>query len=423
MILAVILTGSLLLATASSAGIRVGLRSYDTTHSADVRVWMDGDRTGDDYYNDDQYYDDDYDVYPSVHDVRLHIRASRDCYATVFAIDTDGYIHVLHPLSPYDDAYLIGGRTYSFLFSDLGFAGLAFDRGIAFVYAVTSPYPFRYTRYGRAVFGASFGFRIYGDPFIAAKQFYLSLMPGWCDRGLIGISYSRFYVREYVRYPSYLCAGWHDHYGSRRLCRGDCSAYRHYRVHSSDPYRVIHPKRKLKREYSRYTRISPAAKGKIRDGVRSKVQKTTLRREGQRVQGKSGLHSVRKKNAVYEKNKAVKTSVKKTTTRKIARSSKETFVRGKKDYSSMRKHPAKASGSRAGMKAKTSKRVLPRSDAKVNSSKRTVSRSSMKVNSPKRTRAKVQKQESRKRSGRTVISKKQKTKRESVEKAKKRSKR
>lgn len=48
------------------AGVTTG---YDT----DIRVWM----------------EDDYDIYPSGNNLVFYIRAVRDCFATVYVVDTD----------------------------------------------------------------------------------------------------------------------------------------------------------------------------------------------------------------------------------------------------------------------------------------------------------------------------------------------
>ena len=167
--------------------------------------------------------------------------------------------------------------------------------------------------------------QVYGDPYVAARQFYLSLMASACDPSLIGISYARFYVGEYVRYPSYLCVGWHDHYGVRSYCRGDCAGYRYYRVHAADPFRVLHPRHQLKYKGSAYAQIARVADPDARE-IRSRYKGEDYDRPSKRA-SKSVKVSTK-----------TKSSYKTTATHgKVVRSSKDSFVKSKQDISAMRK--------------------------------------------------------------------------------------
>lgn len=195
--------------------------------SADVRVWVDGD----------------WDVYPSYDEVVFSIRAARGCYATVFLVDTEGYVHVLHPYSPYDNAWLEPGMTYRYSGHDIGLGVLA-GRGVAYIFAVGSPYPFDYSDYGEAIFFGRFGYRIHGDPYVAFRQLYVSLLPVRCEWDRVGVSYARFYVRKWVRYPRYLCFspyGGTVHVRVGDYCHRCCQVYDRYRAHFNDPYDVIRP--------------------------------------------------------------------------------------------------------------------------------------------------------------------------------------
>lgn len=241
----------------SSAGLR--FEAVYSSEPTDVRVWMDRGYDNDsyDYEEGDAGEMSEYgDVYASADDVVLYVRASRGCFTTVYIIDTEGFIHVVYPLSPYDDAYFIGGRVYRFYLGDYGFDRGCFGRGVAFAFAVSSPVPFGYADYGVTIFGPRVGFQIYGDPFIAARLFYASILPPACTWSHVGVGYARFYVREYVRYPSYLCLGWDDHHGDRSRCDGQCGAHRYYRTHAKDPYSVLRPAGSVEREYLQYTKIN-----------------------------------------------------------------------------------------------------------------------------------------------------------------------
>lgn len=210
------------------------------TGNADIRVWIDDSR----------------DVYPGFDDVVVTLRADRDCYATVFVVDTDGYVHVVRPLSPWNDAWLAGGRTYRYSGYQLGLAGLA-GRGVVHVFAVSSPYPFDYSPYGEAIFAGRFGIRIYGDPFIACREIMLAMMPAACGPDVIGVSVARFYIREWTRYPGYLCRG-HAHGVHVRVgdyCRRCAAVYDGYRLHLADPYVVIHPRATFHKRPADYAEV------------------------------------------------------------------------------------------------------------------------------------------------------------------------
>ena len=187
---------------------------------ASVRVWVDGG-----------------DVFPDYSRVTLWVRPERDCYTSLFLVDTAGYIHVLN-VGDYDDGWLYGGRTYGYRARDLGLDRF-YGRGIAYVFAVGSPVPFDYSYYGAGVLGGGFGFRIVGDPFVGCREFYMSLLPASCHWDYVGVSFTRFYVREWVRYPSYLCTGGHVRIGD--WCRHCEPVYTSYRCNVASPYEAMRP--------------------------------------------------------------------------------------------------------------------------------------------------------------------------------------
>lgn len=364
-ILLTTIAAALLLAAGTVGTSHAGLRveaSY-SSQPVDVRVWL--DRGYDDYYGDADIEEigSYYDVYPSANDVVLYIRAARSCYTTVYVIDTEGFIHVIHPLSPYDDAYLLGGRVYRLWLRDYGFHRACFGRGVAFAFAVSSPVPFAYASYGLGVFGPHIGFQIYGDPFIAARLFYQSILPPAYHRGFVSVSYARFYVREYVRYPSYLCLGWCDPHGARTYCAGGCGAHRQYRVHAKDPYRFLRPSRdaevaeKESVGYTRITRtgvkdasdvrvsktapgrakdvsdtrVSKNIQGRVKDASEMRARKTTQERVAQNVV-EPARPAARVKDPVAEQRVRQETPG----ATRLVRSTKDTYVTSKKDYEKMR---------------------------------------------------------------------------------------
>jgi hypothetical protein len=261
---------------------------------ADIRVWLERSY-GDGYQETYDGYNGD--VYESV----------------VYVVDTDGYIHIVHPLSPGENGYLRGGRVYRIYLYDLGFDA-SFGAGIAYAYAVSSPVPFDYGHYGSAVFGPRCGYRIYGDPYIGARYFYIDLIGGRCRVGLIAVGHARFYVQKYVRYPRYLCAGWHDYRGVRSYCRGDCAVYRDYALHASDPYRVLHPNRSLRAEVVKHARVERSD------------------RRGWRYD-KSREKSISDYHAALRDHRARMAS----RHRIIVKSSKGSFARGKRDLNALRR--------------------------------------------------------------------------------------
>ncbi len=188
---------------------------------ADIEVWVQNAGT----------------VYQSYNDVTISVRAARGCFVTVAVIDTDGFLHVVHPFSPHDNAWLNQGVTYRFSGYDLGL-GVLRGRGIAHVFAIGSSYPFDYASFGDAVFTGRFGYRIYGDPYLAGYEFSEGLLPGEYARNYVGLSFARFYVREWRRYPVYLCHGFHSetvHVRTGDYCRRCSHVYDRYRVHVNDP--------------------------------------------------------------------------------------------------------------------------------------------------------------------------------------------
>jgi hypothetical protein len=193
-----------------------------------VRVWVEGG-----------------DVFPDFNHVTLWLRADRDCYSSLFLVDTAGFIHVLNA----SDGWLYGGRTYGYRACDLGLDRLG-GRGIAYVFAVGSPMPFDYSYYGDGVCVNGFGYRVIGDPFTACREFYMSALPATCQWNYVGVSFTRFYVHEWVRYPAYLCASGAYHVRVGDNCRDCAAVYATYRCNSAAPYEAMRPVVRYKSDYT-----------------------------------------------------------------------------------------------------------------------------------------------------------------------------
>ena len=225
-----------------------------------VRVWVDGG-----------------DVFPDYNHVALRVRPDRDCYTSLFLVDTAGFIHVLNVGGPYNDGWLRGGREYAYRACDIGIDRLD-GRGIAYVFAVGSPVPFDYSYYGASVYVGGFGFRVVGDPFVGCREFYMSLLPAGCRWDYVGVSYTRFYVREWVRYPSYLCAGGpgvHVHVGD--ACRTCAPAYASYRCNVAAPYEVIRPTVRYKDQSRHTTEMRHVVRSTSESGRHAPVMKSVTR--------------------------------------------------------------------------------------------------------------------------------------------------
>jgi hypothetical protein len=210
------------------------------TGSADIKVWV--DRPGL--------------VYQSYDDVVITVHAARDCYLAVFVIDTYGFVHVVHPFSPFESAWVRGGDRYRFRGRDLGLSVLG-GRGVAHVFAIGSRYPLDFEPYGRSIFVGGFGYRVYGDPYLACRELYVSVIPRAHWREFAGFGFARFYVREWARYPMYLCHGYHDDPVYVRV-RGRCAACRRahddYRTHVNNPRRAFSTTSKVYKDVYRAER-------------------------------------------------------------------------------------------------------------------------------------------------------------------------
>jgi hypothetical protein len=63
----------------------------------DIEVWVDKGE-GATYYPGEK--------------IKVYFKASRDCYAVIYNIDTKGYVNLLYPCDDQDDSYIEGGRIY-----------------------------------------------------------------------------------------------------------------------------------------------------------------------------------------------------------------------------------------------------------------------------------------------------------------------
>jgi len=288
------------LGNTQAANAKHGSQVVVTGH-AGVNVWIDGG-----------------DVFQDYDDVTIWLRAERDCYTSLFLVDTDGYLHVLTPNAWVADGWVRGGRAYCFRAGDLGLDRL-YGRGIAYVFAVGSPVAFDYAPYGAGIYVGGFGFRIYGDPFVACRDFYMTLLPASCRWDYVGVASARFYVREWQRYPSYLCYGDPGFHVRVNDACGVCShVYTSYRQHCASPVEAFRPAPRYKQTYASYKQTYDARRGQTgrlqavgadqaRRGAVARAERDVTKRSSEaRVVSRPAGQSVQKASKSTGRNKQVR---------------------------------------------------------------------------------------------------------------------
>jgi hypothetical protein len=325
LLVALVLAAAAVAAVAPSAKADPPSR-VTVTGGADIHVWL----------------DQPWDIYPSYGDVVVSVQAGRGCYATVFVVDTFGYVHVIHPFSPFESAWMSGGVTYRFSGRELGLDRFG-GRGIVHVFAMASPYPFDFSPYGRWVFAGRYGYRIYGDPYVACRQFYVTLLPAAHHWDRVAIASARFYVREWVRYPVYLCH--HHRHGAAYVrvtsrCYHCNPVYDTYRVHVNDPQVVLRRAPRYKDTHAQsyaQTRIKRSTRGDIVDRPttvkdRKKVAARSTARKGKIVSSKrSGSVTVKRASAAKQSRQgyAARKQATKQSSTSLARANKSRAAKTK----------------------------------------------------------------------------------------------
>jgi len=179
-------------------------------------------------------------VYHAGERIRVYFRTSRDCYVTLYNVDTQGYVHLLYPAGPADQHLVIGGRLYRIPSSsspyDLTIGG---PPGIEYLEAVASVEPFQaglpwyldseygdweedpWTLYGSDYEDYAEDYDYYvergivrGDPFLAIESINRRVIPPDYPSSDYATAYASFYVGRRVEYPRYVCYDCHwDHPG------------------------------------------------------------------------------------------------------------------------------------------------------------------------------------------------------------------
>ncbi|MBI1798383.1 MAG: DUF4384 domain-containing protein [Candidatus Eisenbacteria bacterium] len=159
--------------------------------------------------------------------LQVRARASEDSYLLVYEIDSEGYVHVLHPARG-QNGFVSGHTTYH-VPADQSDQQLVVNdpTGEDFIVAIASREPFEdlpwylrpydvqggevgyVNRPAEAEEGVTTEGKIVGDPFVAMERIRRRVCAHAADPSTFGTAYTSYYVHEKVRYPRYLCNDCH----------------------------------------------------------------------------------------------------------------------------------------------------------------------------------------------------------------------
>ncbi|MFH0778244.1 MAG: DUF4384 domain-containing protein [Candidatus Eisenbacteria bacterium] len=179
-------------------------------------------------------------VYRPGEGIKVYFRASRDCYVTLYNIDSDGYVHLLYPSRPFDSHHVTGGVTYRIPSHQAPFdLVVSGPPGIEYVEAVASVQPFQRgmpwyldPEYGEwewqenpwYLFGDDYEYyaddydyyadrgMVRGDPFLGIQRINRRIIGPDYPPEHYATAYTSFYVGRRVSYPGYLCYDCHWHH-------------------------------------------------------------------------------------------------------------------------------------------------------------------------------------------------------------------
>lgn len=140
--------------------------------------------------------------------IPVRVRSGETAYLTVFRIDTEGWLSVLYPVHPWQENYIMGGKTYELTPGSEKYAFLA-DRlpGIGYVLALASPEQFDYRRLVRAerwdLSALGRQGRITGDPRSAVEVLVRTIVPGAGAQSWVAVA--PYSVAGRYEYPRFLC--------------------------------------------------------------------------------------------------------------------------------------------------------------------------------------------------------------------------
>lgn len=172
--------------------ILVGLVSLMVAEALQVEVWLDKGNGA---------------VYRQNESVSVLFKANKDCYVTVYGIDTEGYLNLLYPLSKSRNNYVRGGKTYSIPddwdYPDLrasGQEGMVYIQALATTETQNIPDWPVYSRYFQ-----DNQYRVLEDPYEAFQRLSNEISTIEPDPEFFDSKGAYFYVHEKVPYPRYLC--------------------------------------------------------------------------------------------------------------------------------------------------------------------------------------------------------------------------
>ncbi|MCX5800244.1 MAG: DUF4384 domain-containing protein [Candidatus Eisenbacteria bacterium] len=190
-------------------------------------------------------------VYYAGERIRVFFRASRDCYVTIYNVDTQGYVHLLYPAGSFDEHFAAAGVTYR-VPSRRSPYDLVIDgpTGIEYVEAVASVEPFRARppwyldpEYGEwqdspwSLYGSDYEDHaedydyyvergiVRGDPFLAIQSINRQMIPADYPSSYYATTYTSFYVDRRVQYPRYLCYDCHQGHSGFDPYRAGCVVF------------------------------------------------------------------------------------------------------------------------------------------------------------------------------------------------------
>ena len=145
--------------------------------------------------------------------VRVFYRASRDAHVSIFHIDTNGFVRLLHPGSPTDGHLARGGRDYRVLFPESRYWQVDEDEGKGYLFMVASPVPldfsgFAYSWYEGGWNLAALAQTAYRDPFLIMDDVVTALIPEEAgEHALDFVAYDIDRPHDYPRFLCYQCHG------------------------------------------------------------------------------------------------------------------------------------------------------------------------------------------------------------------------
>ncbi len=150
-------------------------------------------------------------IYRPGESIQFSYQTSEDAYVIVFDIDTEGYVHLIHPINGRLAERSAAGQRYSIPdpreVSSLVVEG---ETGIEFIFALSVPWR-EYVDENELYFLADDRpFQIDGDPFLAANMIAGELIRGISNREDVSLAYTYFHINNHVDYPRYICAECHE---------------------------------------------------------------------------------------------------------------------------------------------------------------------------------------------------------------------